>query len=99
MGLLESALAQPKATFGGDFLHPALPEQAAAYLFHLVMNHPFVDGNKRTAFATMTTFLKMNGCRLNLSQDEAYRLVLQVIESKMSKAWLAARLAENISLV
>ena len=47
-GLLESALAQPRATFGGDFVHDSLFAMAAAYLFHIVSNHPFVDGNKRT---------------------------------------------------
>ncbi|HYQ81440.1 MAG TPA: Fic family protein, partial [Anaeromyxobacteraceae bacterium] len=46
LGLLESALAAPRATFGGEHLHGSLPEMAAAYLFHLVRNHPFVDGNK-----------------------------------------------------
>ncbi|MEG4288624.1 type II toxin-antitoxin system death-on-curing family toxin [Microcoleus sp. C2C3] len=59
-GLLESALAQPKATFGGQFLHPTISEQAAAYLYHIAMNHPFIDGNKRTAFAVMDTFLRLN---------------------------------------
>ena len=47
VGLLESALAQPRATFGGEWLHPTLFDMAAAYLFHLVENHPFLDGNKR----------------------------------------------------
>ena len=47
-GLLESALAQPQATFGGQFLHPTIAEQAAAYLYHIAMNHPFIDGNKRS---------------------------------------------------
>lgn len=56
LGLLESALAQPQATFGGELLHPTLPEQAAAYLYHLAKNHPFIDGNKRTAFAVMDMF-------------------------------------------
>jgi death on curing protein len=95
-GLLASALAQPEATFGGEFLHPSLEAQAAAYLFHLAMNHPFLDGNKRTAFAAMATFLKINGYRLNLSEDEAYDLVLQVVEGKINKDSLATFLAQNI---
>ena len=49
-GLLESALAQPKATFFGELLHPTIYEQAGAYLYHIAKNHPFLDGNKRTAF-------------------------------------------------
>ena len=68
-GLLESALAQPQATFGGQFLHPTISEQAAAYLYHIAMNHPFIDGNKRTAFAVTDTFLRLNGCALNLTNN------------------------------
>lgn len=52
-GLLESAVAQPQATFFGEFLHPTICDQASAYLYHIAKNHPFIDGNKRTAFATM----------------------------------------------
>jgi death on curing protein len=52
-GLLESALAQPKATFNGKLLHSTIYEQAAAYLYHIAKNHPFIDGNKRTAFMVM----------------------------------------------
>lgn len=95
-GLLDSALAQPQASFGGELLHPTIHEQAAAYLFHLAKNHPFVDGNKRTAFAVMDTFLNLNGYRLNLSQDEAYTLVMQVATGEMSKEDLAAFLQQYI---
>ncbi|MCT7978010.1 type II toxin-antitoxin system death-on-curing family toxin [Laspinema sp. C3] len=91
-GLLDSALAQPQATFGGQLLHPTLPEQAAAYLYHLAKNHPFVDGNKRTAFAVMDTFLRINRYRLDLSADATYQMVLDVVEDKMSKEVLSRRL-------
>ena len=84
-GLLESALAQPQATFGGQFLHPTISEQAAAYLYHIAMNHPFVDGNKRTAFAVTDTFLRLNGCALNLTDDRAYDLVMRVARGTMTK--------------
>jgi death-on-curing protein len=97
-GLLESALAQPQATFGGEFLHPTIPEQAAAYLYHIAMNHPFIDGNKRTAFATMDTFLRLNGYSLNLSDEQAYKLVLQVVQRQISKAELAVYLQGTIAL-
>jgi death-on-curing protein len=93
---MESALAQPQATFGGELLHPTLPEQAAAYLFHLVKNHPFVDGNKRTAFAVMVTFLRVNGYRLSLSNREAYDLVMQVAQGQVDKAALANILANAL---
>ena len=55
-GLLESALAQPQASFGGELLHPTIQDQAATYFYHLAMNHPFIDGNKRTAFARWILF-------------------------------------------
>jgi death-on-curing protein len=84
-GLLESALAQPQATFGGQFLHRTISEQAAAYLYHIAMNHPFIDSNKRTAFAVTDTFLRLNGCTLNLTDDRAYDLVMRVARGTMTK--------------
>ncbi|MBN3925933.1 type II toxin-antitoxin system death-on-curing family toxin [Nostoc sp. NMS4] len=89
-GLLDSALAQPQATFGGELLHPTIHQQAAAYLYHLAMNHPFIDGNKRTAFAIMDTFITLNGYTLNLSQEQAYNLVIQVVQKEISKEELSA---------
>ena len=88
-GLLESALAQPQATFGGQFLHPKISEKAAAYLYHIAMNHPFIDGNKRTAFAVADTFLRLNGWTLNLTDDRAYDLVMQVAQGTMTKEELS----------
>ncbi|MBZ8179493.1 type II toxin-antitoxin system death-on-curing family toxin [Oscillatoria salina] len=97
-GLLVSALAQPRASFFGELLHPTIHEQAAAYLFHLAKNHPFVDGNKRTAFAVMVVFLGLNGYSLNLASGDAYNLVIQVATGAISKAELAIFLEENIRL-
>jgi death-on-curing protein len=96
-GLLESALAQPQATFAGELLHPTIHEQAATYLYHLAMNHPFIDGNKRTAFAVMDTFLRLNGYSLNLTNEQAYDLVMQVAQSQMSKSDLAGCLEKAIA--
>jgi death on curing protein len=96
-GLLESALAQPQATFAGELLHPTIYEQAAAYLYHLAMNHPFIDGNKRTAFAVMDTFLRLNGYSLNLTNEQAYDLVMQVAQSQMSKSDLVGCLEKAIA--
>ena len=96
-GLLESALAQPQATFGGTLLHLTIYEQAAAYLYHLAMNHPFLDGNKRTAFAVMDAFLRLDGYQLNLSNDQAYQLVLEVVKKTVSKEDLSDRLAETVT--
>jgi death-on-curing protein len=95
-GLLESALAQPQATFSGQFLHSTIYEQAAAYLYHLAKNHPFLDGNKRTAFATMDTFLRLNGYRLTLTDEDSYAMVLQVVTDRLDKSAIAARLEQSI---
>ena len=89
MGLLESALAQASVTFGGEFLHPTIASQAAAYLYHIAKNHPFIDGNKRTAFAVAEAFLIVNGFKLNFSNDETYDLVMRVAEGAISKEDLA----------
>lgn len=71
LGLLESALARPQATFGGKDLYPSIFEKAAALLHSLLKNHPFVDGNKRTALSTTGIFLKNNGYKvLNMHQEE-----------------------------
>ncbi|MCC5900098.1 MAG: type II toxin-antitoxin system death-on-curing family toxin [Phormidium sp. BM_Day4_Bin.17] len=94
--LLESALAQPQATFGGQYLHPNIVAQAAAYLFHICMNHPFLDGNKRTGLATAIAFLEVNHYQLQLSQDKAYDLMIQVAEHKINKDTLIAYLTEHI---
>lgn len=83
--MLDSALEQPQATFGRQLLHKTVPEQATAYLFHLAQNHPFVDGNKRVAFAAADTFLRLNGYRLQLSNREAYRLVMKVASGELKK--------------
>lgn len=95
-GLLESALAQPQATFAAQLLHSSIHEQAAAYLYHLAMNHPFIDGNKRTAFATMDSFLRVNGYALNISKEEAYTLVIQVVQGEIDKVQLSEQLRKVV---
>ncbi|WP_315786940.1 type II toxin-antitoxin system death-on-curing family toxin [Fischerella sp. JS2] len=84
-GLLSSALSMPEMSFGGELLHPTIVEQAAAYFFHISKNHAFVDGNKRTAFAVMVTFLNLNNYELEISDDNAYRLAIKVVENEVSK--------------
>lgn len=71
LGMAESALAQPQMSFGGTDLYPTLAEKAAALCFSLVMNHPFVDGNKRIGHAAMETVLVMNGCELTADVDDS----------------------------
>lgn len=98
MGLLESAIAQPSTTFGGEFLHEGLFPMAAAYLFHIVKNHPFVDGNKRTGLDAATTFLALNGIVLSaLDNDRLVDATLAVAEGRMNKSELAAFFAELAS--
>jgi death-on-curing protein len=94
-GLLESALAMPAATFGAEYLHPSLHEQGAAYLFHLVKNHPFVDGNKRVGLACGLAFLRWNGIRVRASDDDLVELVMGVAAGRRSKADVAVFLRER----
>jgi len=84
-GLLDSALAMPAAGFGDQFLHPDIPSMAAAYLFHLVQNHPFVDGNKRTGSAVALVFLDTNDYEFIADEDTYESLVWQVARSEISK--------------
>lgn len=90
-GLLESALAQPMATFDTAYLHEDLHAMAAAYLFHVVQNHPFVDGNKRTGYLTALVFLELNGIPTPYVA-EMYRVVMAVADGSMDKPTLAATL-------
>lgn len=84
-GLLVSAVMLPAARFGGEFLHAGLPVMAAAYLFHICWNHPFMDGNKRTALASAEIFLLLNGYNLAAGDAELEKLTLGVAEGSMSK--------------
>jgi len=94
-GMLESAVAMPQAGFGGEYLHRDIFEMAAAYLFHLVMNHPFVDGNKRTGTHAALVFLADHGYTLALSQDKKYDLVIGVCEGTVTKRQLADALRDG----
>ena len=96
LGLLESALAMPRTTYGRVYLHPSLPEMAAAYLFHLAGNHPFVDGNKRVGLAAAIAFLGLNGLWLEADPDELAELVLRTARGEASKAELAEFIRERV---
>ena len=92
MAGLESAVAQPKMTFGGRELYPSLIEKAAALGFSIILNHPFVDGNKRTGHASMEIFLVLNGFEIDASADEQEEIILGVAAGKIKReqfvAWL-----------
>lgn len=87
--LLKSVLGMPCATYAGEYLHTDLFEMAAAYLFHLVKNHPFIDGNKRVGAVCAVIFLLLNGYELDASEDEFANMVLAVATCKMDKSQAA----------
>jgi len=91
-GLLESAVAQPQASFGGEFVHDGLYAMAAAYLFHIVSNHPFVDGNKRAGMLSAVVFLDVNGISISHPSDALYELTMGVAEGRIAKLAVAAEL-------
>lgn len=85
LNVLESALAQPRQSFGGNDLYPDFPSKAAALCFSLVLNHPFIDGNKRVGHAAMEVFLLLNGYELRAQVDEQERLVLDLAAGQLSR--------------
>ena len=87
--LLESALAQPEASFAGQWLHADLYTMAAAYAYHVCQNHCFINGNKRTGLACALVFLEMNGVGLLDPQRKLEGAMLRVASGKMTKAELA----------
>ena len=89
MGLLESAVAQPQASFGGEYLHVDLFEMAAAYLFHITKNHPFLDGNKRAGAVSALVFLDTNGIEINAPKGSIYDLTIAVATGQAGKTEIA----------
>lgn len=84
--LLLSAIAMPSATYDQHFLHGDVIEMAAAYLFHLVKNHPFIDGNKRVGAVASLVFLELNGHRLLASEQDFLDMVVGVASGQLTKA-------------
>lgn len=89
LGLLQSALAMPAAGFGGRYLHSDLIEMSAAYLFHIVQNHPFIDGNKRTGTVAAIVFLSLNGIELEADETQLEELVFEVAKGTAGKCTIA----------
>jgi death on curing protein len=87
--LLSSALAMPAVTYEGKLLHADIYEQAAAYAFHICQNHPFVDGNKRTALASALVFLDLNRIDLDDLKEELYPLMMGVAKGTKNKQDIA----------
>jgi death-on-curing protein len=95
MGLLESAIAQPRMTFDGEDLYPSLLEKAVALGFSIILNHPFIDGNKRTGHAATETFLVLNGVEINASVDEQERMVLAIASGELGREAFVEWLRRN----
>jgi death-on-curing protein len=94
---LESAVNQPRQTFDQKDLYPDIVTKAAALCFSLVMNHPFVDGNKRVGHAAMETFLILNEYEINAGVDEQERVMLELAAGKMSRINFLEWLKNHIS--
>ena len=95
-GLLESALARPKNLFAYSEAEPDLAELAASYAFGLVQNHPFVDGNKRTAYVVCRTFLMLNGRDIEAPQKDKYITFLSLAEGSLTEKNLAGWIRDHL---
>lgn len=96
MGLLQSALGMPASSFGGQPFHEFPHGMAAAYLFHVCANHPFVDGNKRTALATALIFLDRNQYRLDSPYETVFQLVVDVAAGRTAKDQVIAFFQQHV---
>lgn len=95
-GLLDAAVAMPRQQFGGAYLHEDLAARAAAYMFHIAQNHPFVDGNKRAAVLSALAFLNVNGIEELPDPKELETITLQVAAGELSKDTLTQWLRDQI---
>ena len=95
--LLESAVAAPQATFGGKSIYASLTEIAAAYLYYLCRNHPFLDGNKRTALGACLVFLRLNGVETKPDGPDWEQLVLDVAASRINREETTKRLGKVLA--
>jgi len=85
LNLLSSAIYMPESSFGGQYLHESIPAMAAAYIFHICQNHPFLDGNKRAALASSLVFLDIIGYEFNCKEEELYNEVISVAKGETKK--------------
>jgi death-on-curing protein len=92
IGLLASAIEMAKSTMFGEYLHPTIFDKAAAYLYHIVLNHPFVDGNKRVGTVAALTFLRQNNVYIQFTEKESLafeELIVSTAEGKITKEQIA----------
>ena len=90
-GLIEAAIARPRATVGGRYAYRSLVDMAAALTHSLVTNHAFVDGNKRVGLACLLVFLRLNGRRLTWTNDEAYDVIYRIADGTLRDVTEIAR--------
>ncbi|OJW30339.1 MAG: hypothetical protein BGO54_01770 [Sphingobacteriales bacterium 46-32] len=96
-GVIESAVNQPRASFGGEYLHQGVFHMAAAYYYHLSECQGFTDGNKRTGFLAMFSFLRLNGCDFLIPDDYLWPILMDVAKGQKDKSDLAEFLTENVT--
>ncbi len=99
LGALESAVAQPRMTFGGEDLYPTIVDKASALGFSIVMNHPFIDGNKRTGHAAMEIFLVLNELEINASTDEQERVILALASGELDRDAFTKWLQQSVKAI
>lgn len=95
LGALESAIAQPRMSFGGEALYPTPIDKAAALGFTLVQNHPFLDGNKRVGHAAMETFLVLNGLEIDADVEEQEHFMLALASGEIDRSELQSWLRDH----
>jgi death on curing protein len=93
--LLKSAVAMPMTGFGEEYFHTDIYEMAAAYLFYIVRNHPFIDGNKRTGAVSAIVFLILNGIEFTVNEDSLEKMVISVASGKIGKSEIALFFRKN----
>jgi death on curing protein len=96
LSAVESALAQPRVTFGGEDLYTTIVDKASAVGFSLIQNHPFIDGNKRIGHAAMEAFLVLNGFEISAAVNEQEQIILSVASGKMERADFAEWLRTHV---
>jgi death on curing protein len=97
-GLLEAALAMPQAGFGGQYFHEFPHEMGAAYLFHLVRNHAFMDGNKRIALACAILFFKINRVSYSITEEEAVELSFDAASGRADKGAITTFFRQHVKI-
>jgi death-on-curing protein len=97
--LLESSLAQPFMMFNGKYLYESITDKATSLLYSLIMNHPFIDGNKRTGHAAMEIFLFLNGYKFSCDENEQEKMILKLASGNLPRESLKDWLGKYISEV